>query len=159
MQTDKPKKQRINFMQEALIEARRAAAAGEVPVGALIVHKGKIIAKAHNQTRGSKNFPPDPTAHAEIRAIRLACAALSAERLAECDLYVSLEPCAMCAAAISFARIRRLYYGAGDIKGGAVEHGSRFFHSASCFHAPEFYSGLSEQESAAILKEFFHSKR
>lgn len=146
-------------MREALNEARRAAAAGEVPVGAVIVRKGKIIAKAHNQTRGGKDFSPDPTAHAEIRAIRLACAALSAERLAECDLYVSLEPCAMCAAAISFARIRRLYYGAADAKGGAAEHGGRFFHSPSCFHAPELYSGLSEQESAALLKDFFRSRR
>lgn len=148
-----------NFMDAALGEARQAVPADEVPVGAALVKNGKIIARAHNRTRGSAGCPPDPTNHAEIAVIRLACAALNTERLTGCDLYVSLEPCAMCAAAISFARIRRLYYAAGDAKGGAVEHGSRFFSSKSCSHAPELYPGLSELESEALLKEFFQRKR
>lgn len=148
-----------DFMREALNQARYAAQAGEVPVGAVLVRENRIIAKAHNQTRGGHTYPPDPTAHAEICALRLACEALEAERLDDCDLYVTLEPCTMCAAAISFARIRRLYYGAADAKGGAVEHGSRFFSSPACFHAPELYPSLTERESEALLKEFFQKKR
>jgi len=150
---------RPDFMQEALSQARRAAKIGEVPVGAVLVKNGKIIAAAHNLTRGGSGFPPDPTAHAEMRAIRLACEKLDSERLPDCDLYVTLEPCAMCAAAISFARIRRLYYGAGDAKGGAVEHGARFFHSQPCFHAPELYPALAERDSETLLKDFFTLKR
>lgn len=159
MQDTKQKNRPPDFMQEALTEAERALAAGEVPVGAAVAHKGKIIAKAHNRTRGGQNCPPDPTGHAEIIAIRRACEILAAERLSDCDLYVTLEPCAMCAAAISFARIRRLYYGASDPKGGAVEHGSRFFSSGGCFHAPELYPGIKERAGAALLKQFFRSKR
>ncbi|KAA6205181.1 MAG: nucleoside deaminase [Candidatus Tokpelaia sp.] len=146
-------------MREALNQARYAAQADEVPVGAVLVHENRIIAKAHNQTRGGRTYPPDPTAHAEICVLRLACAALGAERLDNCDLYVTLEPCTMCAAAISFARIRRLYYGAADARGGAVEHGPRFFSSPACFHAPELYPGLTERESETLLKEFFQKKR
>jgi len=148
-----------DFMACALAEARQAAAEGEVPVGAVVVKNGQIIASAHNRTRGSAAAPPDPTAHAEIAAIRLACAKLGAERLTDCDLYVTLEPCAMCAAAISFARIRRLYYAAADPKGGAVEHGGRFFSGRSCFHAPELYPALSERASETLLKDFFKSRR
>jgi len=148
-----------DFMREALAEARAAARAGEVPVGAVLVQNGRIIARAHNQTRGGPDYPPDPTAHAEMCAVRQACRALKAERLSDCDIYVTLEPCAMCAAALSFARIRRLYYGAADAKGGAVEHGARFFSSPGCFHAPELYPGLAERESAALLKSFFQARR
>jgi len=154
-----PKNAAADFMARALSEAKQAAAEGEVPVGAVVVKSGKIIASAHNRTRGSAAAPPDPTAHAEIAAIRLACAALGSERLNNCDLYVTLEPCAMCAAAISFARIRRLYYAAADPKGGAVEHGSRFFSSKTCFHAPELYPALSERDSETLLKDFFKSRR
>lgn len=143
------------FMDEALNEARRAATRGEVPVGALVVRNGEIVARAGNETRAGN----DPTAHAEILAIRRACSALNVERLTDCDLYVTLEPCAMCAGAISFARIRRLYFGASDEKGGAVEHGARFFSQATCHHAPEVYSGLSERASADLLKQFFAEKR
>ncbi|EAU41749.1 CMP/dCMP deaminase, zinc-binding protein [Fulvimarina pelagi HTCC2506] len=143
------------FMDEALEEARRAATRGEVPVGAVIVRDGEIIAKAGNETRAAK----DPTAHAELLAIRRACLALEAERLTDCDLYVTLEPCAMCAGAISFARIRRLYFGAADPKGGAVENGARFFSQSTCHHAPEIYSGLSETASADLLKAFFAERR
>jgi tRNA(adenine34) deaminase len=142
-------------MERAFAEARDAALRGEVPVGAAIVRDGVIIAAAGNQTLAWK----DPTAHAEIVAIREAARLLGSERLIGCDLYVTLEPCAMCAGAISFARIRRLYYGAGDEKGGAVDHGTRFFASAICHHAPEIYGGLGESESAALLKEFFSAKR
>ncbi|AQS42026.1 MAG: tRNA-specific adenosine deaminase [Candidatus Tokpelaia hoelldobleri] len=142
-------------MDIALNEAHIAFAADEVPVGAVIVRDGKIIAQAHNLTR----TPPDPTGHAEIRAIRMACSALQSERIGDCDLYVTLEPCAMCAAAISFARIRRLYYGVADPKGGAVESGGRFFSQPTCHHAPEVYPAMAEHEAAAILKEFFQNKR
>ena len=142
-------------MQRALLEAEAAGARGEIPVGAVIVQAGEIIAAAGNRTRELK----DVTAHAEILAIRAAARQLNAERLPDCDLYVTLEPCALCAAAISFARIRRLYYGAGDPKGGAVEHGVRFFGAPTCHHAPEVYSGIGETASAALLRRFFVERR
>jgi len=135
--------------------ARAAAAAQEVPVGAVIMRDGAIIATGANRTLRDK----DPTAHAEMIAIRDACRALGGERLPECDLYVTLEPCAMCAAAISFARIRRLYFCADDPKGGAVEHGPRFFSQPTCHHAPEVYGGIRESEAAAMLRDFFQSRR
>ena len=142
-------------MERAFAEARAAALRGEVPVGAAILRDGVVIAAAGNRTLEWK----DPTAHAELVAIREAARVLGSERLIGCDLYVTLEPCAMCAGAISFARIRRLYYGAGDEKGGAVDHGTRFFASPICHHAPEVYGGLGETESAQLLKEFFSAKR
>ena len=142
-------------MDLALAEASAAATAGEVPVGCVIVRDGAVISRAGNRTLADR----DPTAHCEILAIRRAAAALASERLTDCDLYVTLEPCAMCAAAISFARIRRLYYGAADPKGGAVESGVRFFAAPTCHHVPEVYSGLGERESAAMLKEFFRERR
>ncbi|KQQ73841.1 CMP deaminase [Rhizobium sp. Leaf321] len=143
------------FMDAALTEARLAAAQGEVPVGAVLVMDGQIIARSGNLTR-TKN---DVTAHAEIAVIRAGAGVLGQERLSGADLYVTLEPCTMCAAAISFARIRRLYYGAGDPKGGAVENGVRFFAQPSCHHAPDVYSGLGEREAADILTGFFRSRR
>lgn len=143
------------FMDLALDEARLAAGRGEVPVGAVIVLNREIVASAGNRTR-ERN---DVTAHAEIEAIRTAAASIGAERLSGADLYVTLEPCTMCAAAISFARIRRLYYGTDDPKGGAVESGVRFFAQPTCHHAPEVYSGLSATASAAILKDFFSGRR
>ena len=142
-------------MDIAIAEAKAAAAAGEVPVGCVVAAGGEVIARAGNRTLLDK----DPTAHAELVAIRAAAAALGSERLADCDLYVTLEPCAMCAAAISFARIRRLYYGAADPKGGAVDNGVRFFASPTCHHRPEVYSGIGEQEAAALLAEFFRARR
>jgi tRNA(adenine34) deaminase len=142
-------------MDLALAEARAAAAAGEVPVGCVIVRDGAVIAKAHNRTLANR----DPTAHCELLAIRQAAATLGSERLADCDLHVTLEPCTMCAAAIAFARIRRLYYGAADPKGGAVEHGVRFFAAATCHHRPEVYGGIAEAEAAALLKRFFLERR
>lgn len=143
-------------MDEALELAGRAAALGEVPVGAIIVDSnGRRIAAAHNETLARR----DPTAHAEMLAIRAAAASLGSERLIGCDLYVTLEPCAMCAAAISFARIRRLYFGAGDPKGGGVEHGARVFSHATCHHRPEIYGGIGERRAAALLKDFFASRR
>ena len=142
-------------MQLALEEARAAAARGEVPVGCVIVRAGEVIARAGNRTIADK----DPTAHAELLAIRQAAAALSSERLADCDLYVTLESCTMCAAAMAFARIRRLYFGAADPKGGAVEHGVRFFSAATCHHRPEVYGGINERECAGLLKEFFQVRR
>jgi tRNA(adenine34) deaminase len=144
-----------DFMALALQEARHAGERGEVPVGAVIVRDGLVIASAGNQTRELY----DPTAHAEMLVIRQASSILNNERLGEADLYVTLEPCAMCAAAISFARIRRLYYGAEDIKGGAVANGARFYTQATCHHAPEVYSGIGDEESAAMLRRFFQSKR
>jgi tRNA(adenine34) deaminase len=135
--------------------ARQAAAAGEVPVGAAIARGGEILARAGNRTLRDR----DPTAHAEILAIRAACKALGSERLVDCDLYVTLEPCAMCAGAISFARIRRLYFGAEDAKGGAVEHGPRFFSQPTCHHAPEIYGGFREGEAAGLLQDFFRARR
>ena len=142
-------------MAVALDEARQAAARGEVPVGAVIVRDGRIIAAAGNRPRSLN----DPTAHAEMLAIRRACEALSDERLTNCDLYVTLEPCTMCAAAISFARIRRVYFGALDPKGGAVESGVRFFSSETCHHAPETYGGIRESEAAGLLRAFFAMRR
>lgn len=139
----------------AFEEARRAAAIGEVPVGAVVVRDGRVIASAGNRPRAER----DPTAHAELLAIRRACEALDDERLTGCDLYVTLEPCAMCAAAISFARIRRLYFGASDPKGGAVESGVRFFESATCHHVPDVYGGIREGEAAQLLKDFFAERR
>jgi tRNA(adenine34) deaminase len=147
--------QKTDPMSLALEQAHSAAARGEVPIGAVLVKDGAIIAAAGNRTRELN----DPTAHAEILVIRHACQTLSDERLAGCDLYVTLEPCTMCAAAISFARIRRLYYGAQDIKGGGVENGARFFSQPTCHHAPEIYSGFNEAESETLLKEFFRTKR
>ena len=144
-----------SFMDIALEQARVAAAAGEVPVGCAIVRNGMVIARAHNRTLADR----DPTAHCEMLAIRQAAAALVSERLTDCDLYVTLEPCTMCAAAISFARIRRLYYGAADPKGGAVEHGVRFFASPTCHHRPEVYGGIGEVDASAMLKEFFRERR
>jgi tRNA(Arg) A34 adenosine deaminase TadA len=146
---------KLDPMELALAEARTAAAAGEVPVGAVVVQDGAVIAAAHNRPRALK----DPTAHAEMLAIRRAGEALGDERLTGCDLYVTLEPCAMCAAAISFARIRRLYFGADDPKGGAVEHGPRFFAQPTCHHAPEVYGGIRAGEAAALLREFFAERR
>jgi tRNA(adenine34) deaminase len=145
----------LSFMEMALAEARTAAATGEVPVGCVIVHEGKPIARAGNRTLADR----DPTAHCEMLAIRAAARSLGSERLIGCDLYVTLEPCAMCAAAISFARIRRLYYGAADPKGGAVENGVRFFASPSCHHRPEIYGGLAEAEASALLTGFFRARR
>lgn len=143
------------FMDIAIEEARSAAARGEVPVGAVIVRDGAVVASAGNRTLELK----DPTAHAEMLVIRSAAATLGSERLIGCDLYVSLEPCAMCAGAISFARLRRLYYAAADEKGGAVEHNVRFFASPGCHHAPDVYSGIGESEAGRLLKEFFAGRR
>ncbi|MEK1891068.1 MAG: nucleoside deaminase [Phyllobacterium sp.] len=139
----------------ALAEARRAETRGEVPIGAVLVKDGTILASAGNRTREMS----DPTAHAEMLVIREACHILDNERLTGCDLYVTLEPCTMCAAAISFARIRRLYYGAQDIKGGGVENGARFYNQPTCLHAPEVYPGFREQEAEDMLKAFFRTKR
>src|ERR1700742_1665341 len=144
-----------SFMDDALAEAHAAQAADEVPVGAVIVLDGAIVARAGNRTLRDR----DPTAHAEMLVVRAAAAALRTERLTDCDLYVTLEPCAMCAAAISFARIRRLYYGAADPKGGAVENGVRFYSAATCHHRPEAYGGMGESEAAAVLTEFFKARR
>ena len=143
------------YMDVALAEAEAAVAREEVPVGAVIVLDGQIIARAGNRTRELS----DPTAHAELLAIRAACAAGGSERLPDADLYVTLEPCPMCAAAISFARIRRLYYGALDPKGGGVEHGPRIFSQPSCHHAPELYGGIEELRSAELLRAFFAARR
>ena len=145
----------MSFMEEALTQARAAVAAGEVPIGCIIVRDGAVIAHTRNTTIAAR----DPTAHAEMLAIRAAAAALGSERLVECDLYVTLEPCAMCAAAISFARIRRLYYGAADEKGGAVENGVRIYASPTCHHRPEVYGGIGEADAAKLLKDFFQARR
>lgn len=142
-------------MALALQAARDAAAAGEVPVGAVVVRGDAVIAVAGNATR----LPPDPTGHAELRAIRMAAEALGDDRLTGCDLYVTLEPCAMCAGAIAHARIARLYYGASDPKGGAVEHGARVFDQPQCLHRPEVYPGMGEDEAAELLKGFFKARR
>ncbi len=139
----------------AFAEARAAGARGEVPVGAAVMRDGEILASAGNRTVELC----DPTAHAEMLAIRAACAALGSERLVGCDLYVTLEPCAMCAAAISFARLRRLYFAAPDPKGGGVEHGPRLFAQPTCHHAPEVYGGIRESEAAALLRDFFVARR
>ena len=142
-------------MQRALSAARSAADAGEVPIGAVIVKDGVIIAEAHNTPRTDH----DPTAHAEIRAIRAAAKALADERLTGCELWVTLEPCAMCAGAIAHARIARLYYAASDPKGGAVEHGARVFDQPQSLHRPEIYTGIGEAEAAAMLRAFFRDRR
>ena len=145
----------MDGMAIALEEARAAAARGEVPIGAAIVRDGEIIARAGNRTRADD----DPTAHAEMVAIRVAAASVGSQRLVGADLYVTLEPCAMCAAAISFARLRRLYFGASDEKGGAVESGGRFFAQPTCHHAPEVYGGLAAGEVAVLLRDFFQARR
>jgi len=142
-------------MSIALEEARAAAARGEVPVGCVVVRGGIIVARTGNRTIADH----DPTAHAELIAIRAAASTLGSERLADCDLYVTLEPCAMCAAAMSFARIRRLYFGAADTKGGAAEHGVRFFAAPTCHHRPEVYGGINESECGELLKDFFQARR
>ena len=144
-------------MDRALDQARAAAAAGEVPVGAVLVEAatGRILAETRNRIEELA----DPTAHAEVLAIRAAAAALGSPRLPECDLYVTLEPCPMCAAAIAFARLRRVYYGAADPKGGAVDHGVRLFDQPSCHHRPEVYGGIGETEAAGLLREFFQARR
>jgi len=142
-------------MALAFDEARAAASRGEVPVGAVVVRDGTILASAGNRTLELK----DPTAHAEMLALKLACVAIGSERLIGCDLYVTLEPCPMCAAATSFSRIRRLYFGAGDPKGGAVENGVRLYESPTCHHAPEVYGGLRETEAAMLLRDFFRERR
>ena len=142
-------------MSIAIEEARAAGARGEVPVGCVVVRDGTIVARAGNRTIADH----DPTAHAELIAIRAAASTLGSERLADCDLYVTLEPCAMCAAAVSFARIRRLYFGAADAKGGAVEHGVRFFAAPTCHHRPEVYGGINESECGELLKSFFQARR
>jgi len=145
----------LDGMAIALEESRSAAERGEVPIGAAILSEGTVIARAGNRTREND----DPTAHAEMLAIRAAAAAIGSQRLVNADLYVTLEPCAMCAAAISFARLRRLYFGASDEKGGAVESGGRFFAQATCHHAPEVYGGIAAAESALLLKSFFRERR
>ncbi len=145
-----------SYMDVALDEARAAAARGEVPVGAVLVNpEGQVVARAGNRTRELA----DPTAHAEMLVIRAACAALGSERLTGHDLYVTLEPCPMCAAAISFARIRRLYYGAADPKSGGTAHGARIFAHAQCHHVPEVYDGIAADEAERLLKDFFGEKR
>jgi tRNA(adenine34) deaminase len=139
----------------ALAEARTAGERGEVPVGCVIVHGGAVIARAGNRTIAEC----DPTAHAEMLAIRQAAASLRSERLEDCDLYVTLEPCAMCAGAVAFARIRRVYYGAADPKGGAVDNGVKFFASPTCHHRPEIYGGLAGAEARTLLQNFFKERR
>lgn len=146
---------RPDFMSQALHEARKAAARGEVPVGAVLVRAGTVIAADGNRTRELN----DPSAHAEMLVIRQGAAALGSDRLPDCDLYVTLEPCTMCAGAIAWARLRRLYYGAADPKGGAVESGVRFFSAPSCHHVPEIYGALGESEAAAMLRAFFAALR
>jgi len=143
------------YMALALEQAREASAAGEVPIGAVVVKDGKVLAAAHNEPRGRK----DPTAHAEVLAIRAAARALGNERLDACELWVTLEPCAMCAGAISHARIAKLYYAATDPKGGAVEHGARVFDQVQCLHRPEVYSGMGEAEAGDLLRGFFKDRR
>ena len=144
-----------SIMDLALDQARAAQTAGEVPIGCVIVRDGTVIAAAGNRTLTDR----DPTAHAEMIAIRAAAQKLGSERLTGCDLHVTLEPCAMCAAAMSFARIRRLYYGAPDPKGGAIDSGVRFFASPSCHHRPEVYGGINEAEAATLLRGFFAARR
>jgi tRNA(adenine34) deaminase len=142
-------------MDTALEEARAAGTRGEVPVGCVVVASGVVIARAGNRTLADK----DPTAHAEMLAIRAAAAVIGSERLGECDLYVTLEPCTMCAGAMSFARIRRLYYGAADPKGGAVDSGVRFFATPTCHHRPEVYGGIGGADASTLLKDFFNARR
>ncbi|MGZ3249673.1 MAG: nucleoside deaminase [Croceibacterium sp.] len=142
-------------MSRALELAREGGAGGEVPIGAVVTLDGEIVGEGYNRPRGLH----DPTAHAEILAIRAAATALGNERLGRCDLWVTLEPCAMCAGAIAHARIARLYYGAPDPKGGGVEHGARVFEQAQCLHRPEVYAGIGEREAAKLLRDFFASRR
>lgn len=144
-----------SYMPQALELARQAAEAGEVPVGAVIVLNGEIIGRGFNLTRTNT----DPSGHAEIMAIRQACRALNADRLENCDLWVTLEPCTMCAGAIAHARIKRLYYGATDPKGGAIDSGVNFFAAATCHHVPEVYAGFDEAESGTLLRDFFKNRR
>ena len=144
-----------NFMDLAFAEAEAAGRASEVPVGCVVVREGEVVARAGNRTLADK----DPTAHAELLALREAARTLGDERLSGCDLYVTLEPCAMCAAAIALARIGRLYYGATDPKGGAVESGVRFFAQPTCHHRPEIYGGIGAARAAALLKDFFAARR
>lgn len=144
-----------NFMGLALAEAQAAGAAGEVPVGALVVLGGRIIVRTQNRVERDR----DPTAHAELLAIRAAAALLDSQRLPQADLYVTLEPCAMCAQAIAFARLRRLYFGAYDPKGGGVEHGARLFEQPTCHHRPEVIGGLQELDCARLLRDFFKARR
>ena len=144
-----------SFMDLALLAAENAGKAGEVPIGCVVVRDHEVIATAGNRTLTDY----DPTGHAEIVALREAAKKIGSERLVDCDLYVTLEPCTMCAGAISFARVRRLYYGAADPKGGAVDSGVRFFSAPTCHHAPEVYSGVGESTSAALLREFFRARR
>src|SRR5215475_1301970 len=143
------------FMDIALAEARAAAAEGEVPVGCVVARDGAVIARGRNRTIADR----DPTAHAEMVALRAAAVALGDGRLVQCDIYVTLEPCTMCAGALSLARIRRLYYGAADPKGGAVDSGVRFFDQPTCHHRPDVYGGIGEQEAATLLREFFVGRR
>jgi len=145
------------FMEQALEEARAAAVEGEVPVGAVLVDgaSGTVLARAHNQVEAQA----DPTAHAEMLAIRAAAKSLGAKRLSEADLYVTLEPCAMCAQAIAFARLRRLYFGAYDPKGGGVDHGARIFQQPTCHHRPEVVGGLDERRCVELLEAFFQGRR
>lgn len=143
------------FMREALAQAEQAGTRGEVPIGAVIVCDGKIIAKAGNRTLELN----DPTAHAEMLAIRAAGTHLASQRLTGCDLYVTLEPCTMCAAALSFARIRRIYFAVADEKGGGVEHGARFFDQPTCHHKPEVITGLNEEQARTLLTQFFKARR
>ncbi len=151
-----PDSQKPTYMDRALAAARAAGAQGEVPIGCVIVGPdGTVLAEAGNRTEEAK----DPTAHAELLAIRAAAVKLGAPRLVDCDLYVTLEPCPMCAQAISFARLRRVYWGAGDPKGGGVEHGPRIFDQPTCHHRPELYPGLGERESAELLRAFFRERR
>ena len=146
----------LSPMAHALAEAEAAGARGEVPIGAVVTGPdGALLAAASNRTREWN----DPTAHAELLAIRESCAKLGSERLVGCDLYVTLEPCPMCAAAISFARIRRLYYGASDPKGGGVEHGARVFNHPTCHHRPEIYTGIEEERAMTVLRSFFEARR
>jgi tRNA(adenine34) deaminase len=142
-------------MDLALQEARAAGERGEVPVGCVVVRAGEVLARSGNGTLANR----DPTAHAEMLAIRRAAAFLGSERLEGCDLYVTLEPCAMCAGALAFARIRRLYYGAADAKGGAVDNGVKFFASPTCHHRPEVYGGMAEAEASELLTDFFKERR
>jgi tRNA(adenine34) deaminase len=147
---------RLSPMDRALAEARSAAERGEVPIGAVIVGPdGAVLAACGNRVEAER----DPTAHAELLAIRAAARELGAPRLVDCDLHVTLEPCPMCAQAISFARLRRLYYGAADPKGGGVEHGPRIFQQPTCHHRPEIYSGIAEREAAELLRAFFKERR
>jgi len=143
-------------MERALAQARAAGARGEVPIGAVIVGPdGAVLAEAANRTEADR----DPTAHAELLAIRAAAKRLGAPRLVECDLYVTLEPCPMCAQAIAFARLRRVYYGAADAKGGGIEHGPRIFSQPTCHHKPEVYGGIAEREAGELLRAFFQERR